>query len=86
MPKVSLPETDYDLFAVALLDPAGADVFRQDCNEADIRALFQAAPAEPFIHIWREFHHDTQPHAFRVWPRSRSKGWMPRIEQTIPHG
>jgi Glycosyltransferase (GlcNAc) len=82
--KEALPETDYDFFAVALLDKSGADLYREDCSEKEIRSLFQTASADRFIHIWRTFHHDTRPYMSRVWPHSRSKGWMERIEQVIP--
>jgi hypothetical protein len=83
--KEALPETDYDFFAVALLDKSGADLYREDCSEKEICSLFQTASADRFIHIWRTFHHDTRPHLSRIWPHSRSKGWMERIEQVIPY-
>jgi hypothetical protein len=83
--KESLPEADYDFFAVALLDKSGADLYREDCGENEIRSLFRAAPDDRFIHVWRTFHHDQRPHMSRVWPHSRSKGWRDRIEQVIPY-
>jgi ADP-heptose:LPS heptosyltransferase len=83
--KDSLPEPDYDFFAVALLDKSGDDVFREDCAEGEIRSLFQSASDDRFIHIWRSCNHNEPPHATRVWPHSRSKGWMDRIEQVIPY-
>ncbi|MEI9895487.1 MAG: GlcNAc-transferase family protein [Chthoniobacter sp.] len=83
--KEAVPESDYDFWAVALLDKAGADIYRQDCNEMEIRTLLRTAPGDRFIHIWRTFHHDQLPHMSRVWPHSKSKGWMDRIEQVIPY-
>jgi hypothetical protein len=83
--KESLKETDYDFFAVALLDKSGADIYREDCNEKEILSLFHSSANDRFIHIWRTFHHDERPHMSRVWPHSRSKGWMDRIEQVIPY-
>lgn len=82
--KDSLRESDYDLFAVALLDETGADLHRRDCHEDEIRALLQESPTDAFIHIWRTFQHHVHPRTSRVWPHSRSKGWMERIEQALP--
>jgi hypothetical protein len=82
--KESLKEADYDFFAVALLNKDGADDYRQDCNEEEIRALFHD-PNDRFIHIWRTYDCERQPYMSRVWPHSRSKGWMERIEQLIPN-
>jgi Glycosyltransferase (GlcNAc) len=83
--KDSLPEADYDFFAVAILNEAGDDYFREDCSENEIRTLFRSATDDRFIHIWRTYNHTERPHATRVWPHSRSKGWMDKIDQLIPY-
>jgi len=81
--KGSLPETDYDLFAVALIDENGNDLHRKDCNELEIRGLLTTDTNDKFVHIWREYEDIRQPHSWRVWPHSKSKGWMEKIEQVI---
>ena len=81
--KGKLTETDYTLFAVALLDKEGNDLFRQDCNASEIQALLNENPSDQFLHIWREYNDNQQPHSWRVWPYSESKGWCERIEQNI---
>lgn len=81
--KENLIETDYTLFAVALLDKDGNDSFRQDCDSNVIKSLLNENPDDKFIHIWREYNDNEQPHSWRVWPYSESKGWCDRIEQKI---
>lgn len=81
--KGSLPETDYDLFAVALIDENGNDLYRKDCNELEIRGLLTTDANDKFMHIWRDYEDTRQPHSWRVWPHSKSKGWMEKIEQVI---
>lgn len=81
--KGSLLETDYDSFAIALLDKDGNDVFRLDANELEIKGFFELDQNDKFIHIWREFESSERPHSWRVWPHSKSKGWCERIENPI---
>jgi len=81
--KGSLTETDYNIFAVALLDENGNDVYRQDCKELEIKALLNSDPNDKFIHIWREYEDTQQPYSWRVWPHSELKGWCDVIEQKI---
>ena len=84
--KGSLIETDYDHFAVALLDENGNDVYRQDLTKEEIEALMNQDSNSKFINIWREYEDTAQPHSWRVWPHSLSKGWMDKIEQKIVYG
>ena len=81
--KGNLLETDYSLFAVALLDKDSNDLFRQDCDKNQISFLLNESTDDKFIHIWREYNDNQQPHSWRVWPYSESKGWCERIEQVI---
>jgi hypothetical protein len=80
--KQSLKEPDYDFFVVALLDEAGNDIYRKDCDKSEIATLFNN-PSDVFIHIWREYESIKPAHSWRVWPHSESKGWCERIEQKI---
>ena len=81
--KGALVETDYESFAVALLDKDGNDAFRLDANELEIKSFFEVDQNDKFIHIWREFESSERPHSWRVWPYSKSKGWCERIENPI---
>lgn len=83
--KGSLTEEDYDTIVVAFLDEEGKDLYRQDVSEIEIKGLFTQEPDNKFIHIWREFENNKRPHSWRVWPHSKSKGWMQRIEQILSH-
>jgi hypothetical protein len=84
--KGSLIETDYDHFAVALLDEKGDDLYRQDLTKEEIETLMTEDPNSKFINIWREYEDLVQPHSWRVWPHTISKGWMEKIDQKIVYG
>jgi hypothetical protein len=83
--KGSLTETDYDNFAIAILDGDGNDLYRQDSTAEEINALVKSDPNDQFIHIWREYTDNKQPAYWRVWPHSTSKGWCERIDQKIKY-
>lgn len=83
--KGSLPEEDYDSFAIAFLDEEGNDLFRKDASESEIKALMLSDINDQFIHIWREYEDNRKPHSWRVWPHSKSKGWCERIDQIIKY-
>ena len=81
--KGSLPESDYDNFAVALLNEKNEDLHRKDADANEIKTLFASIPDDKFIHIWREYESATRPFKWRVWPHSISKGWCDKIENNI---
>jgi uncharacterized protein (DUF2132 family) len=83
--KGTLTETDYDTFAVAILDKERNDIFRQDMDKDEFDRLMMLDPQDQFIHIWREYDDNKQPAFWRVWPHSISKGWVERIENNIPY-
>lgn len=83
--KEVFTETDYENFAVALLDENGNDLYRQDMDMHEFQRLMDEIPNDKFIHIWREYDSDKLPHSWRVWPYSNSKGWMDNIEQKIKY-
>lgn len=83
--KEALKEDDYENFAVATIDENGNDLYRQDMNPDEFKHLMNEAPNDQFIHIWREYEDIRQPHSWRVWPYSKSKGWVDKIEQKIKY-
>lgn len=83
--KGSLPEKDYNYFAVAFLDENGNDLYRKDADRFEIQAAFNDNENDQFIHIWRSFEHTDKPYSWRVWPHSESRGWLDRIEQVISY-
>lgn len=83
--KGSLPESDYDLFAISFLDESGNDMHRKDADKNEILNLLNQNKEDNFIHIWREFEHSEKPYSWRIWPHSESKGWTERIEQVISY-
>jgi len=83
--KGALTETDYNSFAVALLDQNGDDVYRQDMDMNEFNSLMNTDSNDQFIHIWREYNDIKPPVFWRVWPHSASKGWCERIDQPIKY-
>ena len=81
--KGSLIETDYVNFAVSFLKENGEDLYREDISEVEIKSLMNSDPEDKFIHIWREFENSEKPYSWRVWPHSKTKDWLERIEQKI---
>jgi hypothetical protein len=81
----SLKETDYNVLVVAFIDKDGKDLFRKDCDKAEIDRLFKENPSDQFLHIWREFDSNERPVLWRVWPHSESKGWCDRIDHEIQY-
>ena len=81
--KQSVQEKDYDGFAVAFLDENNTELYRQDADEQEIDRMFKEDQNDHFLHIWREFESATKAKYWRVWPHSKSKGWMEKIEQDI---
>jgi len=78
--KGALAEEDYNLFAVALEDENGIEIYRQDASREEILSLLRVPYEEDkFVHIWRNFYSDKLPHQWVVWPHSESKGWGERL-------
>jgi hypothetical protein len=83
--KGSLPEKDYTLFVVAMLDKEGRDLFRRDVGEEEIKRLLTENANDKFIHVWVDYEDSKLPYSSRFWPYSVSKGWCDRTEQIIKY-
>lgn len=83
--KGTLQEEDYDNIVVAFIDKEGNDIYRQDIDGQYLQTLISTDPKDQFIHIWKEFQAIEKPHAWRVWPHSKSKGWCERIETVMSY-
>lgn len=76
--KPQFVETDYDFWAVIFEDEAGGTIHRQDLNEGEITN--QLKTTDNFLKIWRTFNTEKKPFKWIVWPHSKSKGWLNKIE------
>jgi hypothetical protein len=76
--KQSVPETDYEFWVVAFEDQNGNTIFRKDADMNEI-AMMGRDP-DGYYKIWRQFNISEKPTKWVVWPFSRSKGWMNRLE------
>jgi hypothetical protein len=78
----NITETDYDFWVVAFHDINDKTIYRQDSDETEIKNII-ANNNQAFYNIWRQFHVDTMPSKWVVWPHSKSKGWCEKIEGSI---
>lgn len=84
--KGDVPEHDYDFWCCVFKDKNNKDLFRKDLDKTEIDALMRMDPNDKFIHIWREFHCETKPDKWTIWPHSVSKNWENKIiERDIPY-
>ncbi len=80
--KGSLPEKDYDFWAVAFHNSDGVTLHRKDIGEDEIKGMM-ADPNEQWCKIWREFQVEEKPAYWVVWPHSKSKGWCDKIQTNL---
>lgn len=76
----SVPEKDYEFWAVIFEDDEGKQLFRKDAQKEEISTMLKAPD---YCKVWREFHTEKQPAKWIVWPFSSSKGWCEKISQNL---
>jgi len=81
--KKSLPEEDYDFWAVIFQNENDEDMDRHDLTSETINQLKLETEGE-FYNIWREFETKERPHKWIVWPHSVSKGWCTQVTGLLP--
>ena len=74
-------ETDYDFWAIIYEDELGASLYRRDHGETDIRGHLNTSNSNMQLHV--EFNTIKKPVKWIVWPHSKSKGWLAKIENTL---
>ena len=74
-------ETDYDFWAVIYEDELGALLYRRDNSETDIRDHLNTSGSTMQVRV--EFNTIKKPFKWIVWPHSKSKGWLEKIENTL---
>ena len=77
----SVPEKDYDVWVVAFEDENGNELHREDASPNEIERLMK--DPDRFCRLWRSFNTVTRPYKWIVWPHSKSKGWINRMEGTL---
>jgi hypothetical protein len=78
-------EKDCDFFAITFTDEEGEEIGRYDADEPEVVNLINsAASGDGWIRIWREFEAVSVPKTWVVWPRSKTKGFLERIEKDLP--
>jgi len=73
----SVPEKDYEFWAVAFHDENDNTIYRKDADKNEIDGFFR--DPDGYCKIWRSFETSYKPKYWVVWPYSTSKGWCERI-------
>jgi hypothetical protein len=75
-------EDDYDFFYVGAHDIDGKELHRKDLTEVDIK--------EKLMHEWIDYRFIfisvNTPVTYTIWPHSKSKGWLKKIDKKIVEG
>jgi hypothetical protein len=78
--KSHFHETDYDFWVISFEKNDGTVLARVDANENEVRHLLSTS--EDWIQIWKEYEGE-KPEKWVVWPHSKSKGYIERLEHQI---
>lgn len=73
--KSKLYHNDYEWFAIIFEDEEGNQLYRRD--EQDVNLL-----TEETVSFWQEYQ-GTKPYKWIVWPYSKEKGWVDKIEEIV---
>lgn len=74
-------EHDYDFWAVIFENDDNQSLFRKDVIGQELTQMLQSDALT--INIQREFYTSKKPTKWIVWPHSKSKGWLTRIEGSL---
>lgn len=78
--RPTFTEDDYIFWAVAFTDKDGNEIYREDVGKEEAQLLLSVPlEVDNFVHVWRSFYSDIQPHGWIIWPQSESKGFMERL-------
>lgn len=81
--KSSLTHDDYDFWVVAFESNDGKEIVRLDAAKEEVDGyMSQIKRGEEWIKLWRSYN-GKKLEKYVVWPYSKSKGWVDRIEQQI---
>ena len=73
-----LKEDDYSFAAIIFEDNEGNSLWREDVQEG----IVQSWKKQSHITLWKEYN-GPKPHKWIVWPHSKSKGWVDKIEVNL---
>lgn len=73
----SVPENDYEFWAVAFHDEKDETIYRKDADKNEINRMKN--DPDGYCKVWREFQTDVKPKYWVVWPYSTSKGWCEKL-------
>jgi len=78
--KSHFQEKDYDFWVIAFEKHSGEVLARLDADEQELNQLLKTEGE--WIQIWKEYDGE-KPDKWVVWPHSKSKGYIERLEQDL---
>lgn len=72
----SVPETDYQFWAIIFKDKDDKEIYRKDIQELEILDLKFKVNNQGFLNIWSQFHTEERPKTWIVWPYRKNFGWV----------
>jgi glycosyltransferase involved in cell wall biosynthesis len=81
--KGSIPDEDWDGWALVFEDEEGKEIHREDVYREEIQRLKTECKGD-FYNIWRSFIFEGMPDHVVVWPFSHTIGWGPKIVYNMP--
>jgi hypothetical protein len=75
LPPAALDDTEF--WYVGVKDESGSEIYRRDIPQSQLTEL---STAEPTVVLVCEFESGAIPSSWTVWPVSRSRGWLKRLE------
>ena len=82
VPVQKIPkDIDYDFWYVGFFDPSANEIYRQDVTGNELEQLLNTQSDN--YQIWRTFTPKCAPFICRIWPHSKSNGWLSHIDIKI---
>lgn len=80
--KSHFTHTDYEYWVISFELNDGTVVHREDANKNEIKNYLSPTRKDEWVKIWRDFT-GQHPDKWVVWPYSKSKGFVERLEQSL---
>ncbi len=79
--KSQLQCDDYEFWAVVFEDENNTPLYREDATSEEIKQVL--TKTGDFTNLWRTFEVVKRPTKWVVWPYSKSKGWVDKIQGSL---
>jgi len=81
VPKLEVPEDDYDFWAVSFFNDMGEEVFRDDADSKELKKAYKVK--SDYIRIKRTFLVDRATKRWAIWLHHPQNGWIKQLNGNI---